>query len=66
LCAANFSSCPTSVPSRACASSSGAKTIPSGVRSISIPASVTTARPVTSTSSIGPAGADVAPCPFDA
>ena len=59
LCAANFSSPPTSVPSRSCAVS-GSKTTPSGARSISIPPSLTRASPATSTSSIPSATAAAA------
>ncbi len=60
LCAANFSSQPTSSPIRSCWSESGSKRMPSGARSISMPSWVTTTRPAVSRSSIvaGPAAAE--------
>jgi large repetitive protein len=52
LCAANFSSQPTSECSRSWASASGSNVTPSGERSTSMPPSCTTATPATSRSSI--------------
>jgi hypothetical protein len=64
LWAANFSSAPTSSPSFGC-SPSGSKVIPSGALSISIPASLTTARPTEGTSTRAGAVA-TGPAPSDA
>ena len=52
LCAANFSLCPTSVPSSGWSSVSSSKRIPSGACSIVMPDSPTKATPEASISSI--------------